>query len=97
MHRRNRPYESDQAKHPAFRLFYLCGLEPAGRNEARLAEEVEADLRKIIDLGFLRSLRDRPHTYEVRRVIRAFVDAQWLADFDQRLGQYLQTAEEGVR
>jgi hypothetical protein len=72
-------------------------FHPSGRNEARLAEEVETDLRKIIDLGFLRVLRDRPHTYEVRRVIRAFVDAQWLADFDQRLAGYLDTAAEGVR
>jgi hypothetical protein len=25
---------------------------------------------------------------EVRRIIKAFVDAQWLADFDQRLAEY---------
>jgi hypothetical protein len=66
---------------------------PAGSDEARLVDAVETDLRKIVDLGFLRSLRDQPHTYEVRRIIRAFVDAQWLADFDARLQQYLTSAE----
>jgi hypothetical protein len=26
--------------------------------------------------------------YEVRRILKAFVDAQWLADFDARLTAY---------
>jgi hypothetical protein len=26
----------------------------------------------------------------VRRIIKAFVDAQWLADFDERLAEYRQ-------
>jgi hypothetical protein len=29
----------------------------------------------------------------VRRVLKAFVDAQWLADFDQRLADYLDGEE----
>jgi hypothetical protein len=27
---------------------------------------------------------------EVRRIIKAFIDAQWLADFDQRMAEYRQ-------
>lgn len=69
---------------------------PARVNEARLADDVEADLRKIIDLGFVRALRDQPHTYEVRRVIKAFVDAQWLSDFDARLADYLALEREPI-
>lgn len=34
--------------------------------------------------------------YEVRRILKAFVDAQWLADFDARLAQYLELAAEGA-
>jgi hypothetical protein len=30
--------------------------------------------------------------YEVRRILKAFVDAQWLADLDARLAQYLDVA-----
>jgi len=33
--------------------------------------------------------------YEVRRILKAFVDAQWLADLDARLAQYLELAAEG--
>ena len=41
---------------------------------------------------------DRPPEYEVRRILKAFVDAQWLADFDERLAAYYASsvADEGV-
>jgi hypothetical protein len=67
---------------------------PAGSNEARLSDEVEADLRRIVELGFARALRDQSHTYEVRRIIKAFVDAQWLSDFSERVAQYLEIAKQ---
>lgn len=61
---------------------------PAGSNEARLIDQVDATLNKIAELGFIRRLRGQGHMIEVRRIIKAFVDAQWLADFDQRLDEY---------
>ncbi len=66
---------------------------PAQANEARLTEQVEAHLNKIVDLGFVRRLKGapgpaQPAAYEVRRILKAFVDAQWLADFDSRLEAY---------
>ena len=70
---------------------------PAGSNESRLMDQVETHLNKIIDLGFVRRLkpqasgvgRSAPEpVYEVRRILKAFVDAQWLAEFDLRLAAY---------
>jgi hypothetical protein len=69
---------------------------PAGSNESRLMDQVETHLNKIIDLGFIRRLKPQGSTgkagqepvYEVRRILKAFVDAQWLADFDQQLTAY---------
>jgi hypothetical protein len=67
---------------------------PDGTNEARLIDQVDATISKVVDLGFLRRLKpaagsaqDRGH-YEVRRILKAFVDAQWLAEFDARLEVY---------
>ncbi len=67
---------------------------PDGTNEARLIDQVDATISKVVDLGFLRRLKpaagggqDRGH-YEVRRILKAFVDAQWLADLDARLEGY---------
>lgn len=67
---------------------------PDGTNEARLVDQVDATISKVIDLGFLRRLKpaagsgqERGH-YEVRRILKAYVDAQWLAEFDTRLAVY---------
>lgn len=67
---------------------------PNGTNEARLIDQVDATISKVVDLGFLRRLKastggrhDKDH-YEVRRILKAFVDAQWLAEFDARLETY---------
>lgn len=62
---------------------------PQSNNETRILDQIETYLNKIIDLGFLRKLKKaNPPTYEVRRILQAFVDAQWLADFDARLAAY---------
>lgn len=61
---------------------------PAGSNEVKLIDQVDATLNKIAELGFIRRLRGQKHMIEVRRIIKAFIDAQWLADFDDRLAEY---------
>ncbi|MDP2443346.1 DUF4194 domain-containing protein [Rhodoferax sp.] len=61
---------------------------PAGSNEARLIDQVDTHINKIIELGFLRRLKAQGGEFEVRRLLKAFVDAQWLAEFDQRLAAY---------
>lgn len=63
---------------------------PVGTNEVRLIDQVDTTLNKIAELGFIRRLRGERQMIEVRRIIKAFIDAQWLADFDQRLDEYLQ-------
>lgn len=68
---------------------------PDTANEARLMDRVESDIRKIVELGFLRRLRDHENEFEVRRILKAFVDAQWLSDFDLRLADY-RTMIEGA-
>ena len=63
---------------------------PAGSNEVKLIDHIDTTLNKIAELGFVRRLRGQGQMIEVRRIIKAFVDAQWLADFDQRLAEYRQ-------
>lgn len=63
---------------------------PAGSNEVKLIDQVDATLNKIAELGFIRRLRGQGQMIEVRRIIKAFVDAQWLADFNERLAEYRQ-------
>lgn len=68
---------------------------PESSNEARLIDQIDTHINKIVDLGFLRRLKPAAGgstagggNFEVRRILKAFVDAQWLAEFDGRLGEY---------
>jgi hypothetical protein len=65
---------------------------PDSSNEARLIDQIEAHISRIVELGFLRRLKPTggavTATYEVRRILKAFVDAQWLADLNARLAAY---------
>jgi hypothetical protein len=63
---------------------------PDNSNEARLIDQIETHINKVVDLGFLRRLKPSsgPVSFEVRRILKAFVDAQWLAEFDARLAAY---------
>lgn len=74
---------------------------PGGPNEARLVDQIESTLNKVVELGFLHRLKPASAAttglahYEVRRILKAFVDAQWLAEFDARLAVY-QSALSGA-
>lgn len=61
---------------------------PEGSNEARMIDQIDAHIAKVVDLGFLRRVKDADGQFEVRRILKAFVDGQWLAEFDQRLAAY---------
>lgn len=68
---------------------------PTGSNEARLIDQIDTHVNKIIELGFMRKLKPaagkreaQAVAFEVLRILKAFVDAQWLADFDARLSAY---------
>lgn len=70
---------------------------PVGSNETRLADQVDTYINKAAELGFVRKLRGQDGMIEVQRVLKAFVDAQWLAQFDERLAGYRQALEvQGV-
>lgn len=61
---------------------------PATSNEARLMDKIDEHIGKVERLGFLRPVKNAEQSYEVRRILKAFIDGQWLADFDERLAEY---------
>ena len=63
-------------------------------NEARTADQADTAIRRVADLGFLRRMPGQDGEFEVRRVIKAFVDAQWLADLDTHLSEYAEIVKE---
>jgi len=67
---------------------------PDSSNEARLLDRLDRDLKRIEEMGFLRRLRGQENLFEVQRILRSFVDAQWLGEFDRRLAAYRRHLEE---
>lgn len=67
---------------------------PETANDARLMDRVDAHINKAVELGFVRRLRGESQRFEVRRILAAFVDAQWLADFEARLADYRRHLED---
>jgi hypothetical protein len=61
---------------------------PESSNQARIMDRLSANIKKVVELGFLRKLRGQADTYEVARILKAYVDAQWLEEFDARLADY---------
>lgn len=63
---------------------------PETVNQARLMDRIEQHINRVVEMGFLRRLAGRDDQFEVRRILKAFVDAQWLNAFEQRLAAYRQ-------
>ena len=61
---------------------------PQNYNEVKQRKELESVIKKAEDLGFLKKLKGAQKSYEIRRSIKAFVDAQWLGAFDEKLREY---------
>jgi hypothetical protein len=61
---------------------------PATSNDARLMDKLDEHITKVVGLGFLRPVKNDGQSYEVRRILKAFIDGQWLADLDSRLAEY---------
>lgn len=57
-------------------------------NDARVVDQVETTIKKAAELGFLRPLRGQRDHWEVRRILKAYVDAQTLNDFAAKLREY---------
>ena len=57
-------------------------------NDARVVDQAETTIKKAAELGFLRPLRGQRDHWEVRRILKAYVDAQTLNDFAAKLREY---------
>lgn len=61
---------------------------PYQANDAKIVDQVDRHIGKVVELGFLRELKGQDGTYEVRRILKALVDADWLADLEEKLRTY---------
>jgi len=67
---------------------------PAKGNDAKTIDQINRHINKLAEFGFLRPLKGQDNQFEVRRIIKALFSADWLADFQGKLEEYKQYAEE---
>ena len=65
---------------------------PDSSDEARVIDRVDTTLKQAADLGFLRQLRGQPDAWEVRRILKAYVDAQTMSDYAGKLREYAEAS-----
>jgi hypothetical protein len=64
---------------------------PVGANEAKLEDQIDRHIERVAELGFLRSIKEgEVAVFEVRRILRAFVNADWLADLEATYREHAQ-------
>lgn len=71
-------------------------FQASSSNEARTMDQADRTISQVADLGFLRELRGQPGAWEVRRILKAYVDAQTLSDFSERLAAYAGETDAGA-
>lgn len=64
-------------------------------NEAKLVGDIDKHIERVEKMGFLRRLRGSEDNFEVQRILRSFVNAEWLNHFNERLEAYQRYANGG--
>ena len=65
----------------------------SGTNEAKVEDQIERHVARVEELGFVRRMKEDEDLYEVRRILRAFVNADWLADLEAVYRDHAQRPE----
>ncbi len=68
---------------------------PSGVNEAKFVDKIDGHINKVIELGFVRKLPGKENMIEVRRILKAYINAHWLSEMDQRLNEYKTHLQNG--
>lgn len=64
-------------------------------NEAKLVGDIDKHIERVERMGFLRRLRGSDDSFEVQRILRSFVNAEWLNQLNERLEAYKHYANGG--
>lgn len=69
---------------------------PKQNNEARAVEQILTAINKAQEIGILRPLNNQQDSFEVRRIIKAIVDPDWLNELHDKLKEYQEYANRTV-
>ncbi len=61
---------------------------PEKTNEAKLIDNIDENINKLVKYGFLRKLNDTESKYEVKRILKAKIPAETLQEVKNKLEEY---------
>lgn len=61
---------------------------PEKTNEAKLIDNIDENINKLVKYGFLRKLNDTESKYEVKRILKAKIPAETLQEEKNKLEEY---------
>jgi len=61
---------------------------PERTNEAKLIDNIDENINKLVKYGFLRKLNDTESKYEVKRILKAKIPAETLQEVKNKLEEY---------
>lgn len=67
----------------------------SGGDEVKLYKKFDALIVKVVGMGFLRELKLNSEVYEVRRSIKAFINASQLKEIKLKMYKHLETQKNG--
>jgi len=87
---------SDSGRYVIFKSSIIEKVRPYLKDtndEAKQRKEIETEINAIEKMGFIRLIKNSNDEYEIIPLLRGFVDAQWLQDFDEKLRDYMDYAK----
>lgn len=63
-------------------------FSPQRADEAFTEDQIDGHIKKTVELDLLKPLKSDPPAFEVRPIIKALVDAEWLQNLDERIKAY---------
>ena len=67
---------------------WLKPFYPDTHNQVKLQDKFDSGITKVKEMGFLNAVGETNDDFEVKRILRAFVTAQWLDEINQKLETY---------
>ena len=62
---------------------------PDVSDEVKFANSIDRCISKAVDMKLLTPVKDNAYEYEVEPLLRRFVDAEWLSEFNRELDRYM--------
>lgn len=59
-------------------------------DEVKFANSIKSCISKAVDMKILVPLKDNEWSYEVQPILRRFIDAAWLSEFNKELDRYIE-------